>query len=99
MICLFQECSNRPGFLTVLRATNNEKAVYLDYENFRHVCHKWQYKLTKVIISIFNFIMFQIECFATASLADLRFALSSYKACIYEGAVCGGAMIRLYVRR
>ena len=52
---MFQECSNLPGFLTVLRATNNEKAVYLDYENFRHVCHKWQYKLTKVILSNFVF--------------------------------------------
>jgi len=48
--CYEQECSNRPGFLTVLRATNNEKAVYLDYENFRHVCHKWQYKLTKAVV-------------------------------------------------
>ncbi|XP_066928394.1 THO complex subunit 2-like [Clytia hemisphaerica] len=44
------ECANCPGFLTVLRATNVEKALYLDYENFRHVCHKWQYKLTKALI-------------------------------------------------
>ena len=42
------ECAKYPGFLTILRATNSEKATYLDYENFRHVCYKWQYKLTKV---------------------------------------------------
>ncbi|XP_057313993.1 THO complex subunit 2-like [Hydractinia symbiolongicarpus] len=45
-----KECSRFPGFLTILRATNSEKASYLDYENFRHVCHKWQYKLTKALI-------------------------------------------------
>jgi len=45
-----KECGNLPGFLTILRATNSEKATYLDYENFRHVCHKWQYKLTKALI-------------------------------------------------
>ena len=43
-----QECGSYPGFVTVLRATNNDKADHLDYENYRHVCHKWQYKLTKV---------------------------------------------------
>lgn len=54
MICVMldigQECGSYPGFVTVLRATNNDKADHLDYENYRHVCHKWQYKLTKVII-------------------------------------------------
>ena len=46
-----QECGNYIGFVTVLRASGAEssnKADQLDYENFRHVCHKWQYKLTKV---------------------------------------------------
>ena len=46
-----QECGTYPGFVTVLRATDkrdNDKADHLDYENYRHVCHKWQYKLTKV---------------------------------------------------
>ncbi|CAH3196125.1 unnamed protein product, partial [Porites evermanni] len=42
-----KECGSYPGFVTVLRATNNDKADHLDYENYRHVCHKWQYKLTK----------------------------------------------------
>ena len=45
---MWQECGSYPGFVTVLRATNNDKADHLDYENYRHVCHKWQYKLTKV---------------------------------------------------
>lgn len=34
--------------MTVLRSINTDKADHLDYENYRHVCHKWQYKLTKV---------------------------------------------------
>lgn len=46
-VCL-KECGSYPGFVTVLRTTNTDKAEHLDYENFRHVCHKWQYKLTKV---------------------------------------------------
>ena len=47
-----QECGSYPGFVTVLRATNNDKADHLDYENYRHVCHKWQYKLTKVTLHL-----------------------------------------------
>ncbi|XP_038056507.1 THO complex subunit 2-like [Patiria miniata] len=49
-----KECGNYPGFVTVLRASGTEssnKADQLDYENFRHVCHKWQYKLTKAVVS------------------------------------------------
>ncbi|KAF4026732.1 hypothetical protein G4228_019018 [Cervus hanglu yarkandensis] len=45
-----KECGNYPGFLTILRATGfdgGNKADQLDYENFRHVVHKWHYKLTK----------------------------------------------------
>ncbi|CAH3192277.1 unnamed protein product [Porites evermanni] len=45
-----KECGSYPGFVTVLRATNNDKADHLDYENYRHVCHKWQYKLTKALV-------------------------------------------------
>jgi THO complex subunit 2 len=51
------ECAQFPGFLTVFRnALNsspsavNNKQEQLDYENFRHVCHKWHYKLTKSFI-------------------------------------------------
>jgi THO complex subunit 2 len=29
---------------------NNNKQEQLDYENFRHVCHKWHYKLTKSFV-------------------------------------------------
>lgn len=50
LVCV-QECGNYPGFLTILRATGfdgGNKADQLDYENFRHVVHKWHYKLTKV---------------------------------------------------
>jgi len=49
-----QECDSYPGFITVLRANNADgggKASQLDYENFRHVCHKWQYKLTKALVA------------------------------------------------
>ncbi|XP_043913221.1 THO complex subunit 2-like [Protopterus annectens] len=45
-----KECGNYPGFLTILRASGfdgGNKADQLDYENFRHVVHKWHYKLTK----------------------------------------------------
>jgi THO complex subunit 2 len=56
------ECAHFPGFLTVFRnalasSSNNNntstpvnKQEQLDYENFRHVCHKWHYKLTKSFI-------------------------------------------------
>ncbi|XP_077862660.1 THO complex subunit 2-like [Saccoglossus kowalevskii] len=48
-----KECGNYPGFVTILRASNTDassKADQLDYENFRHVCHKWQYKITKAVV-------------------------------------------------
>ncbi len=51
-----QECGNHPGFLTIFRnalsstQTQSNKQEQLDYENYRHVCHKWHYKLTKSFI-------------------------------------------------
>merc|ERR1711892_213448 len=52
-----EECGDFPGFVTVVRSgTKNAdgstkvKANQLDYENYRHVCHKWQYKLTKALV-------------------------------------------------
>ena len=50
LVCVscLKECGSYPGFVTVLRSINTDKADHLDYENYRHVCHKWQYKLTKV---------------------------------------------------
>jgi THO complex subunit 2 len=51
------ECAQHPGFLTVFRnalnaspSAGSNKQEQLDYENFRHVCHKWHYKLTKSFI-------------------------------------------------
>ncbi|KAK3741029.1 hypothetical protein RRG08_005719 [Elysia crispata] len=48
-----KECYVYPGFLTVFRkATDvNNRMDRLDYENFRHVCHKWHYRLTKSVIT------------------------------------------------
>ena len=57
VVAHWQECGSYPGFVTVLRATNNDKADHLDYENYRHVCHKWQYKLTKVIIVYISIVL------------------------------------------
>ena len=45
-----KECSCI-GFTTVYKAGLQKvtaKADQLDYENYRHVCHKWQYRLAKV---------------------------------------------------
>lgn len=53
----YQECVSYPGFLTVFRATRldgGNKADQLDYENFRHVVHKWHYMLTKVSCLVFS---------------------------------------------
>ena len=49
-----KECANYPGFMTVFRSnqtTQNTVADHLDYENFRHVVHKWHFGLTRVCIS------------------------------------------------
>lgn len=45
-----QECACYPGFVTVFRkgSDSNNKADQLDYENYRHVCHKWHFRITKV---------------------------------------------------
>lgn len=48
-----QECARFPGFVTKFRASNSssaESSDHVDYENFRHVCHKWHYKITKCVI-------------------------------------------------
>ncbi|CAF1264050.1 unnamed protein product [Adineta ricciae] len=55
-----QDCAKHPGFLTVFRNAGSATAKtgsavqvpeQLDYDNYRHVCHKWHYKLTKSFIS------------------------------------------------
>lgn len=42
-----KECSKYPGFVTKFCETD---PVHVDYENYRHVCHKWHYRLTKAFI-------------------------------------------------
>ncbi|XP_069749018.1 THO complex subunit 2 isoform X5 [Narcine bancroftii] len=60
-----KECGNYPGFLTILRASGfdgGNKADQLDYENFRHVVHKWHYKLTKA----------SVHCLETGEYVHIR---------------------------
>ncbi|KAJ8922768.1 hypothetical protein NQ315_007803 [Exocentrus adspersus] len=48
-----RECANYPGFVTKYRVSN-QHADNLDnvgYENYRHVCHKWHYKLAKAMVT------------------------------------------------
>ena len=44
-----------PGFVTKFRVADkngaNEKPDdHVDYENYRHVCHKWHYKIAKALV-------------------------------------------------
>ncbi|XP_069468772.1 THO complex subunit 2 isoform X2 [Ambystoma mexicanum] len=60
-----KECGNYPGFVTILRASGfdgGNKADQLDYENFRHVVHKWHYKLTKA----------SVHCLETGEYTHIR---------------------------
>ncbi|CAD7086049.1 unnamed protein product [Hermetia illucens] len=47
-----RECANYPGFVTKFRVSNqfSEANDHVGYENYRHVCHKWHYKITKAIL-------------------------------------------------
>ncbi|XP_023179884.2 THO complex subunit 2 [Drosophila hydei] len=47
-----KECANYPGFVTKFRVSNqfSEANDHVGYENFRHLCHKWHYKITKAIV-------------------------------------------------
>ncbi|XP_058804081.1 THO complex subunit 2 isoform X2 [Phymastichus coffea] len=47
-----KECSNYPGFVTKFRVSNqcSEASDMVGFENYRHVCHKWHYKITKAIV-------------------------------------------------
>ncbi|KAK9870147.1 hypothetical protein WA026_006238 [Henosepilachna vigintioctopunctata] len=48
-----KECANYPGFVTKFRVSN-QHADNMDnvcYENYRHVCHKWHYKLAKAMVN------------------------------------------------
>ncbi|XP_013410006.1 THO complex subunit 2-like [Lingula anatina] len=50
-----KECGSHPGFVTVYRKTdtNNKTNQHgqLDYENYRHICHKWQFRTTKAMVA------------------------------------------------
>ncbi|UYV64100.1 THOC2 [Cordylochernes scorpioides] len=46
-----KECSNFPGFMTKFRIANqpsDNSTDHVDFENYRHVCYKWHFKITKV---------------------------------------------------
>ncbi|XP_022903408.2 THO complex subunit 2 [Onthophagus taurus] len=47
-----KECANYPGFVTKYRISNQycDNLDKVGYENYRHVCHKWHYKLAKAMI-------------------------------------------------
>lgn len=47
-----KECAFYPGFVTKFRVSNqfSEANDHVNYENFRHVCHKWHYKITKAMV-------------------------------------------------
>lgn len=51
-----KECSNTPGFQTKFRSGNelSEDNDNVHFENFRHVCHKWHYKITKSLLSLLD---------------------------------------------
>uniref|UniRef100_A0A1B6BZM5 THO complex subunit 2 n=4 Tax=Clastoptera arizonana TaxID=38151 RepID=A0A1B6BZM5_9HEMI len=43
-----EECAKYPGFVTKFRVSNQfSEDNSVGYENYRHVCHKWHYKITK----------------------------------------------------
>lgn len=48
-----RECTNYPGFVTKFRVSNqfSEANDHVGYENYRHVCHKWHFKITKALLS------------------------------------------------
>lgn len=48
-----KECAFFPGFVTKFKvaAMASDSAVdHVDYENYRHVCHKWHFKITKSLL-------------------------------------------------
>merc|ERR1712142_990850 len=49
-----RECSGYPGFITKFRVTDKNSSGNetdtVDFENYRHVCHKWHYKVAKALV-------------------------------------------------
>ncbi|VDD78050.1 unnamed protein product [Mesocestoides corti] len=62
-----QECGQYPGFVTVFRKGTdaNTKADQLQFENYRHVVHKWHYRVTKAAVA----------CLESGNYAQIRNAL------------------------
>ncbi|XP_049826219.1 THO complex subunit 2 isoform X2 [Aethina tumida] len=48
-----KECANFPGFVMKYRVSNQhaDSLGNVGYENYRHVCHKWHYKLAKAMVT------------------------------------------------
>ncbi|XP_030748048.1 THO complex subunit 2 isoform X2 [Sitophilus oryzae] len=48
-----KECADYPGFVTKYRVSNHtaDSLDNVGYENYRHVCHKWHYKLAKAVVT------------------------------------------------
>ncbi|XP_065574559.1 THO complex subunit 2-like isoform X2 [Artemia franciscana] len=48
-----RECVSYPGFVTKFRAgsqSGSDSSSHIDFENYRHVCHKWHHKIFKAIL-------------------------------------------------
>ncbi|XP_054719951.1 THO complex subunit 2-like [Uloborus diversus] len=48
-----KECANFPGFMTKFKVntqTGDSSVDHVDYENYRHVCHKWHFKIAKALL-------------------------------------------------
>ena len=49
-----RECVGYPGFVTKFRVatsgSDQKSDDHVDYENYRHVCHKWHYKIAKALV-------------------------------------------------
>ena len=58
MSFISQECDGYPGFVTKYRTQKPEADKesagggddHVDYENYRHVVHKWHYKIAKALV-------------------------------------------------
>ncbi|XP_077302738.1 THO complex subunit 2-like protein isoform X2 [Arctopsyche grandis] len=47
-----RECAHYPGFVTKFRVSNkfSDANDHVGYVHFRHVCHKWHFKITKAML-------------------------------------------------
>merc|ERR1712045_976228 len=51
-----QECAGYPGFVTKFRVTtadaqgDKDSKDHVDFENYRHVVHKWHFKIAKALV-------------------------------------------------